>query len=64
MSQATITIPTGGQDPNDFMLNLSKSVSEVFMLVFERRELDLSDDEAFALWNLANLQSQLFDWKK
>lgn len=61
--QNVVTIPIGKDDPQRFLLNLNKSISEVFMLVFERRELDLSDDESFALWNLAHLQSRLFQWQ-
>lgn len=58
-----VTIPIDGQEPQAFLQNLNKSISEVFMLVLERRELDLGHDEAYALWNLAYLQSQLFEWK-
>ena len=62
-SQNVITIPIDGQEPQAFLQNLNKSISEVFMLVFERRAIDLSQDEAYAMWNLAYLQSQLFAWK-
>jgi hypothetical protein len=59
-----ITIPIGAHELRDFMQNLSKSISETFMLVFERRGLIPDDDESYALWKLAYFQSQLMQRQK
>lgn len=63
-SQNVITIPIGNYDPPAFLVNLDKSINEVFMLVFERHGLELSEDEYQALWHLAHLQSQMKAWQK
>jgi hypothetical protein len=63
-SEKVIVVPIGVLDPKEFLINLDKSISEIFMLVFERQGLDLDEDEWYALWNLAFLQSQMKIWQK
>lgn len=48
-NENVISIPIGNYDPMAFLVNLDKSINEVFMLVFERHGLELSEDEYLSL---------------
>ncbi|MEM0996208.1 MAG: hypothetical protein AAGN35_03975 [Bacteroidota bacterium] len=56
MSNNTITIPIGQREPGQFLHDLHEAISEVKMLVFERRELDLGEPQNFALHTLTTFQ--------
>lgn len=63
-SENFLNVPIGNYDPPAYLLNLDKSINEVFMLIFERHGLELSEDEYQALWYLSHLQSQMKVWQK
>lgn len=55
----TVTVDIGGQSPKEWLSELHAAICQVQMLVFERRDLDLGEDETFALYVLARLQCQI-----
>ena len=54
-----IKICTRGKTPNEFASDLALAISEVQMLLLERRVLDLDEAQAYSLFQLADLQNQL-----
>ena len=48
-----IALNIGAQDPTEFIQDFQESVLETLMLIFERRELDLQEDQLYALYVLA-----------
>lgn len=58
-NQNTVTIPIGGCDPKEYLSELHQALCQAQMMIFERREIDLGEDEAFALYVLARLQGQI-----
>jgi hypothetical protein len=45
-------------------MNLDKSINGVFMVIFERHGLELSEEEYQYLWYLSSLQGQMKTWQK
>lgn len=59
MASTQVTIDTQGQDPKEWLSELHQAICRMQMLVFERRDLDLGEDDVFALYVLSRLQSQI-----
>jgi hypothetical protein len=55
----TVTLQIGSQDPKEFLSELHQAITQVKLLIFERRQLDLGEDETFALYVLTKLQGQI-----
>jgi hypothetical protein len=55
----TVTIDIGGNDPKEYLSELHAAICQVQMLIFERRDLELGEDETYALFVMARLQSQI-----
>lgn len=54
-----VVIPTDGQDPVEYLSDLHQSISEMKMMVFERRTLDIDERQTFALYFLTKLQGKI-----
>lgn len=52
-TQEVIVLKTSSEDKIEFVESYREAVLEVFMLVFERRELDLREEQLYALFKLA-----------
>jgi hypothetical protein len=57
----TISIPTRGKEPATYKRELHAAISQIKMLVFERRELSLAEEQTYALHVLTDLQEQLVE---
>ena len=59
-SQAiSISISTNGADPADYRRDLHRAITRMKLLVFERRSVDLEEDDTYALFLLTGLQQSL-----
>lgn len=58
-SKNVVVIPTDGQDPVEYLSDLHQSISEMKMMVFERRTLDIDERQTFALYFLTKLQGKI-----
>jgi hypothetical protein len=58
-SKSVVVIDTGGQDPSEYLTDLHQSISEVKMMIFERRVLDIDERQTFALYFLTKLQGKI-----
>ena len=56
-----IAFPIGSETPKEYATRLHQSISEVLMLVYERRDLDLCEVQTQALHTLTELQSKLME---
>lgn len=54
-----LMIPLEGADPDEYGEILNAAINQVLQLIFERRELDLHQDQTYALYVLTNFQSKL-----
>lgn len=52
-------IPLGHADQDEFPEVLEMAIRELFQLVFERRALDLHEDQTYALYVLTDFQTRL-----
>jgi hypothetical protein len=59
VSNNTVTLDTGTQDPKEWLSELHQAICQIQMLLFERRVLDIDEEQVFALYVLARLQSQI-----
>jgi hypothetical protein len=60
----TVVLNIGMLDESDFKSNAVVAVFRTMKMVFERREIDLCDDDAYALFCLADLGERLSVPKK
>ena len=58
-SQNTITIPIGMKEPGQYLVDLHQALTEVQMLIYERRCLDLHADQCYALLMLVDLTQRI-----
>jgi len=63
MSQNNFSIPIGKLEPDSYGKSLHAAISQLKLLVFERRELSLSDDQSYALHVLSDLQQRIMEQK-
>lgn len=61
MSQNFLTIPIGQREPQEFILQIHEAITETKLLIFERRDVDLCEDQTFALYTLTLLQQLVLD---
>jgi hypothetical protein len=54
-----IKVPTNGADPADYRRDLHRAITRMKLLVFERRSVDLEEDDTYALFLLTGLQQSL-----
>lgn len=59
MSNNTITIPIGLKEPGDYLTDLHQAITEFYLLIFERRSLDLDEKQCYALHVMADLQARI-----
>jgi hypothetical protein len=55
----SITIHIGARPPGDYLRDLHSAISEVKLLLFERRELDIDEAGTYALYTLTDLQQRI-----
>jgi hypothetical protein len=60
----TVVLNIGNLDESDYKENAIIAVFRTMKMVFERREIDLCDDDAYALFCLADLGERLSVPKK
>lgn len=58
-SNYSITIPIGRMLPGEFLADLHESLTEAMLLIFERRGLDLDQDQTHALYVLTDFQQRI-----
>lgn len=61
-SQANTTfihLPTRGVPPADYCRELHRAITRMKLLVFERRSVDLEEEDTYALYMLTALQQDL-----
>lgn len=58
-NQNVVTLPIGSQEPQEYLSELHKAVGLALLMIFERRTLDLDQEETFALYTLVRQQSQI-----
>ena len=56
---AFIHLPTRGVPPADYCRDLHRAITRMKLLVFERRSVDLEEDDTYALYMLTALQQDL-----
>ena len=54
-----IVIPIGNKLPGEYLTDLFQAISELQLLLFERRELDLHESQCYALFMLTDFQNRL-----
>gem|GEM_PF-4179917 len=55
----SITINIGPRDSKQFAADLSNAITELKLLAFERRTLDLDQNQCYAMFVLTDLQDKL-----
>lgn len=58
-TQNKIVIPIGERLSGEYLADLHEAISEVNMLAFGRRELDLQEPQCFAFYMLADFQKRI-----
>ena len=56
-----VAFPVGDEEPSEYKSKAVGAILRTMKLVFERREIDLGDDDCFALYCLADLGEKLLD---
>ncbi len=59
MSNNTVVIPIGPKEPGEFLAELHAAICQAKMLIFERRDLNLGEEESYALYVLTDLQQRI-----
>ncbi len=59
MTENFIQLPIGTMDADEFISLMQEAINETLKLIFERRALDLHEDQTYALYFLTNFQSKL-----
>lgn len=59
MSENFIRLSIGTMNADEFVAQMQEAINETLKLVFERRELDLREDQTYALYTLTDFQSKL-----
>ena len=57
----SITIHIGARPPGDYLRDLHAAISEVKLLIFERRDLEIEEAGTFALYTLSDLQQRIVE---
>jgi Holliday junction resolvasome RuvABC endonuclease subunit len=57
----TMILGIGTADQSEFKAGIVNAIFRTMKLVFERRETDLTDEDAFALYRLADLGERFSD---
>lgn len=58
-SENQIVIPVGNKLPGEYLCDLFSAISELKLLIFERRELDLRESQCYALHTSTDFQERL-----
>jgi hypothetical protein len=54
-----VTLSTDGQTAGEFLSDLHAAICQILMMIFERREVDLGEEAAYAVYFLLKLQSKI-----
>lgn len=49
ISDERVVLPFGSMEPDEYVAAFRSAVLEVMLLIFERREIDLDEEQLFAL---------------
>ena len=60
----TLKLATGGLTPAEYAEQIQESLETLLLLVFERRHLDLSESQCFALHTITRLQGKLYQTRE
>ncbi len=59
MSSNTVVIPIGQKEPGEFLADLHSAICQAKLMIFERRELELGEEESYALFVLTDLRQRI-----
>jgi hypothetical protein len=59
MSNNIVVIPIGSKEPGEFLADLHEAICQAMKMIFERRDLDLGEEETYALYVLTDLQQRI-----
>jgi hypothetical protein len=55
-----VMIPiSGGKDAKEYLEDLNEALAEILLMLFERRELDLQEEQCYALFVVTDLQKRI-----
>lgn len=59
MSDNNVVIPIRGKEPEEYLYELHSAICHAKLLIFERRGLDLGEEESHAPYVLTDLQMKI-----